>query len=216
MSARRTAAADRAGAGAPPEPERPAGRVGPNAVTRVDQALVALFDAATRDRVFAEAGLLHHVRRPPEAMVDEDDVARLTRAVRVTLGPRDADRIGREAGRTTADYLLARRIPTAARLLLRALPAPLAARLFARAIARHAWTFAGSGRFGHRWRDGGLDLRIDDSPVCRLVDDGHRACSYSAATFAGLFGAVLGRPVRVEETACRAAGDPSCRFRVTW
>jgi divinyl protochlorophyllide a 8-vinyl-reductase len=208
---------------APWPPARPApsgtpaasGRVGPNAITRIDEALVSLVGPALRDRVFAEAGLAGHVQYPPTAMVDETDVARLHRTLRTVLGPAEAQRVSAEAGRLTGAYLLANRIPRAAQAVLRTLPRPLAARLLVRAIARHAWTFAGSGSFSYRF-GGGLALTIAGSPICRHVDDGGMACAYSAATFETVFGAMLGPNVRVVETACTAAGDDACRFRVSW
>jgi hypothetical protein len=58
-----------------------------------------------------------------------------------------AAEVARSAGRRTADYLLAHRIPKPVQALLKALPARLAARVLLSAIARHAWTFAGSGVF---------------------------------------------------------------------
>ncbi|MEJ1159109.1 bacteriochlorophyll 4-vinyl reductase [Prosthecomicrobium sp. N25] len=197
-----------------PAPAAP-GLVGPNAITRMDEALAALRGPILRDRVFAAAGLSHLVRTPPTAMVDEGDVAGLHRALRAVLGPAEGQRISAEAGQLTGDYLLAHRIPRPARALLRALPRPLAARLLVRAIARHAWTFAGSGSFSFRFAPS-LELTIAGSPVCRLVDDGEMACAYSAATFERVFGAILGPRVQVTETACAAAGDPDCRFLVTW
>jgi hypothetical protein len=60
---------------------------------------------------------------------------------------RQAGAILAKAGQGTADYILAHRIPGPAKALIRALPAPLGARLLTAAIARHAWTFTGSGRF---------------------------------------------------------------------
>jgi divinyl protochlorophyllide a 8-vinyl-reductase len=48
---------------------------------------------------------------PPEAMVDERPVGRLHRVVRRALGPVKAECVMAAAGRGTADYLLAYRIP---------------------------------------------------------------------------------------------------------
>lgn len=198
------------------EENGPTGRVGPNAITRVAEALSGLRGEAETAIVFAAAGLAPHLADPPAAMVPEDDVARLHRALHDRLGPVEAARIAREAGRLTGDYLLAHRIPAPAQRLLRLLPRPLAARILVAAIARHAWTFAGSGRFSYGFAGGGLDLTLEGSPVCRDLRTEAPACDYLAATFERVFAAMLGPEVRVVETACAAAGAPACRFRVDW
>lgn len=71
------------------------------------------------------------------------------RAVHLTVYrdlPGQAESLMTLAGAATADYILAHRIPGPVKALIRALPAPLGARFLTAAIARHAWTFAGSGR----------------------------------------------------------------------
>jgi divinyl protochlorophyllide a 8-vinyl-reductase len=91
----------------------------------------------------------------------------------------------------------------------------LAARLFVMAIAKHAWTFTGSGAFSYRFGPE-LTLRIVGSPVCRLLKTDNPACHYFAGTFARLFTVILHTKATVTETECAAAGAPACRFRVTW
>src|SRR6056297_836771 len=118
------------------------GRIGPNAVLQ----LLPVLDAAEPGlavRMLAAAGL----DGPPSdaGLMDEGPAAALHRTVRRARP--DADALLARAGRGTADYILAHRIPGPAQAMLRALPGPVAAPLLARAIARHAWTFAGSGRF---------------------------------------------------------------------
>jgi divinyl protochlorophyllide a 8-vinyl-reductase len=61
--------------------------------------------------------------------------------LRADLGPAMAAEVARDAGLRTADYLLANRIPKPVQVLLKHLPAPLAARVLLSAIRRHAWTF---------------------------------------------------------------------------
>ena len=73
--------------------------------------------------------------------------ARLHKATRRCLGPRRADRVLREAGSLTADYLLRARIPAWARFIFGALPPGPAARVLTRAISRmrgHSWERASS------------------------------------------------------------------------
>lgn len=198
-------------------------RIGPNAIVQLAHALrSADGDAAVR-RLFGQAGLDRYLQRFPDRMVDEEEVIRLHHALARQLPPVDAARVARDAGLRTGDYLLAHRIPVPVRRLLPALPATLAARLLLQAIGRHAWTFAGSGRFsaaplpaptllGGRWR-----LEIADNPLCRgLAPRARPACDYYAATFERLFVALVHRRARVVETACEARGDPACRFEVRW
>lgn len=70
-------------------------------------------------------------------MIPEADVVALFRAL-AGAHPEAAPSIAVEAGRATADYILAHRIPASAQVVLRILPHRLAARALARAIARHA------------------------------------------------------------------------------
>ena len=97
-------------------------RIGPNAITRVAEALRSQRGEAATQQLFAEAGLSHHLDRPPERMVAEADVIALHAALRQLPGWR---LVARDAGQRTAGYLLAHRIPPPVRLLLRLLPARL-------------------------------------------------------------------------------------------
>lgn len=192
-----------------------AGRIGPNAITRFAEALEARCGAGMTARVFAHAGLTHHLRCPPEAMVAEGDVVALHRAARALLPPEVLETVARDAGERTARYLLAHRIPSAVQRLLRLLPPALAARVLARAIARHAWTFAGSGRFRIE-RGPPLAFVIADGPLGQGLQTTVPACGYFAATFEGLFRELIHPEARVAETACQAAGAPACVFTATW
>ena len=97
-----------------------------------------------RDELLAAAGIA--CLPDGTSMVDEVPVARLHQALR-RRWPGEAADIAARAGRGTGDYILANRIPGAAKRILKVLPAGLRARVLAKAIAKHAWTFAGSGRF---------------------------------------------------------------------
>jgi divinyl protochlorophyllide a 8-vinyl-reductase len=179
------------------------------------EALARREGAAVCRQVFAAAGVSEHLDRPPVAMVDEAGVARLHREVMHRFGPHKAADIAWEAGTLTGDYLLANRIPRLAQFVLRHLPRALSARILVAAIARHAWTFSGSGRFSFTF-DKALYMRIEGSPVCRLLTAQEPACHYFAATFERVFAAMLGPNVRVMETYCEASGADSCRFKVSW
>lgn len=191
-------------------------RIGPNAITQVQAALTDQLGADVCRWIFTRAGLTRHLADPPTEMVPEEDVMRLHAELDRALPRADAARIGIDAGRRTAAYLLEVRIPRLAQLGLRGLPKSTAAWIFTRAISRHAWTFGGSGRFSATRDAGGLVLLIDDNPACRNLLAQDPRCHYFTETFRCLYAAILGEPVQVVETECEAAGAHSCRFRVTW
>ena len=200
---------------APIDPAAAAGRIGPNAITRVAEAVTARQGRAVTRELFARAGLAAYLDAPPQAMVDESEVIALHGALRAELGAPQASDIAADAGRRTAEYLLAHRIPRAAQALLKLLPARLAARVLLRAIGGHAGTFAGSGAF--RARAGRpVRLQISNNPLCRGLRTEAPVCDYYAAVFQRLFEVLVHPRARVVETACEARGDPACRFEVRW
>ncbi|KPF58524.1 hypothetical protein D621_05885 [beta proteobacterium AAP51] len=207
----------------------PAGLIGPNAITRIAQVLPAWRGSAFTQDVFERAGLLAHWRRPPEQMVREDEVRALHAALRAALPAEEAAAVSRAAGRATADYLLAHRIPQPVQRLLKLLPAGLAARVLVAAITRHAWTFAGSGEFSatpaHRSAQGRQPwvLAIRHNPLCRDLHTTTPACDYYAATFERLFQVLVHRETRVREISCEACRsgpedtlNDACRFELRW
>lgn len=193
----------------------PAGRIGPNAITRVAEVLRARSGDAATLALFTRAGLAPYLKQPPEAMVDETEVTRLHQVLRERLGTDGARDVAREAGARTADYLLAHRIPRPAQALLKRLPAPLAARALLSAIRGHAWTFAGSGRFvAQAGRP--VVLSIFGNPMCRGAALTEPGCDFYAATFERLFRVLVHPAACVLETRCEACGDECCRFEVSW
>ncbi len=192
-----------------------AARIGPNAITRVAEALIVGGGPALAQRVFERAGLAAYLREPPGQMVDESEVTRLHRELRGLLGAPAAAAVAREAGLRTAAYLLAHRIPGPVRAVLRRLPARVAARVLLHAIRRHAWTFAGSGRFEAR-AGRPVVLTLRDNPLCRGLRADMPVCDFYAATFEGLFRALVHPAACVEEVACEARGDAECRFELRW
>jgi len=190
-------------------------RIGPNAITRVAEALRHQQGADLLAEVFGRAGLGHYLRCPPQHMVDEGEVVRLHAVLRERLGAAAARRIGRDAGARTGAYLLAHRIPRAARWLLRGLPAGAATRALTTAIGRHAWTFAGSARFAAR-AGRPVHLVLADCPLCRATRADSACCDFYAACFEHLFRALVHERATVRETACAALGADACRFEVHW
>lgn len=195
----------------------PAARIGPNAITRVAEALQALLGAAAARRVFERAQLAHYLAVPPSSMVDEAEVRRLHQALRADCDAATVRRVACLAGEHTGDYLLAHRIPRAVQVVLRALPSPLAVRVLLAAIGRHAWTFAGSGTFTAQ-PGRPLRLRIVHCPLCagRTARAAVPQCDYYAATFERLLTRLVERRIRVVEVRCEAVGDDACEFEARW
>ena len=181
--------------------------VGPNAVIQTAAALQAIAGAAARDAIFAAAGCRDLIDAPPQAMIDEAVPARLFAALRNHLPTTEADAVLYDAGRRTADYVIANRIPGFARALLKALPAPLAAPLLLSAIAKNAWTFAGSGTCRvapgcpHR-------IEIEANPLATP------GCPWHRGVFARMFEVLVDRGAHVSHGACCATGASVCQFQI--
>lgn len=185
-------------------------RIGPNAILQLLPVLDDAIGVALRGALLHQAGVI----APPQTsgMLPEDDVARLHHALRLFL-PDRAAAIARAAGLATGDYILRHRIPRAAQWLIRALPSPLGARLLTAAIARHSWTFAGSGTFRVHSRHP-LILEIAGNPLAQPPADAP-VCDWHAAVFERLYGQLVWRNVRVVELCCTAMGARACQFRIT-
>ncbi|MBS0123870.1 bacteriochlorophyll 4-vinyl reductase [Thetidibacter halocola] len=187
-----------------PEPE---GLIGPNAVLQVIPVLDRAVGPAARTRVLARWG-----GELPDGseMIPEGEAASLHHVLRAEFGPR-APGLAAQAGRGTAEYILAHRIPRPAQAILRALPASLAARALSKAIAKNAWTFAGSGRFEvlSPW-----SFAIHDNPVIRGEASDETLCHWHAAVFETLYRRLVHPAARCREVACAAAGAPACRFEI--
>ena len=192
-----------------------AARIGPNAITRLAEAMRADVGEADTVSLFGRAGLNGYLDSPPEKMVDEEEVARLHLALRESLEPERAQRVSREAGRRTGDYLLAHRIPKPVQWLLHILPAPVASGVLLSAIRKHAWTFAGSGTFTATAGEP-VRLEISGNPMCRGATSKVPVCDFYAATFERLFQKLVHPDARVFEVACEAMGAPACVFLIRW
>lgn len=144
--------------------------------------------------------------------MDEQPAAALHQRLRIEY-PALAPSLTRQAGEQTGDYIVRNRIPLAALRVLRALPAWLAAPLLANVIEKHAWTFAGSGRFRVISRQP-LIFELQDNPVVRGESAAAPICVWHAAVFQRLFNDIVDRDLRCEETRCCAAGAAACRFEL--
>ncbi len=186
--------------------------IGPNAVS---QLRAALLDVRAGRLVFEQAFCPDWWDSPPGRMVPEQKVARLHRTLRATLSTEMARQVMADAGRRTADYLLQARIPRLFQALLRWLPAPFAARLLLRAIASHAWTFAGSGRFSATVEGRRATIEIAANPLAAGESSDAPICAWHGAVFQRLFSRLVCEGAEVREVACRACGGRVCRFEVS-
>jgi divinyl protochlorophyllide a 8-vinyl-reductase len=187
-----------------------AARIGPNAITQLVAVLDRVEGRAVRDRVMTAAGVV--VPDPAQGMIPQADAAAVHLALRRVV-PERAEGLLRLAGLATGSYILTHRIPRPAQWVIRALPAPLGARVLAGAIARHSWTFAGSGAFRIAgWRP--LTLEVAGNPLVAGLRGDHPLCHWHAAVFERLFARLVWRGCVVREIACCAAGDGVCCFEV--
>lgn len=186
---------------------RPPARVGPNAIIQTGQALSALHGVGVARLIFEAAGLGQYIGVLPTTMIDEREPVALFAAIQATLPRAEADRVLAEAGRRTGHYILENRIPSIARQILPKLPPGLSSRLLVSAIAHHAWTFAGSGRFAGGvagWKRPVVTLVIAANPLATP------GCPWHGAVFERLFASLCGDVTSVRHTQCCARGDGAC------
>ena len=196
-------------------PDHHAGKIGPNAITRVIEALRTSEGPQAAHRIFQASQLVAYLREAPAEMVDERYVTRLHDVLHDELGDARARAIGQIAGQLTGDYLLAYRIPRSAQTALRCCPAGVASRLLAKAIARNSWTFAGTGTFSAR-HGRPTTFEIQNCPICRGKQSADFYCDFYAATFEWLYSRLVHQHTRVIEVGCQAKGASACTFEITW
>jgi len=194
-----------------------ASRIGPNSVIQTLRALRELEEAQVASDVPARAALPESW---PEGMIPEAWFVRLVRALRETLPAGRSEAVLRRSGAYTAEYVSQHRIPALFRGLLRLLPSRLGIPLLLAAFRRHAWTFAGAGRFS---TEGGFPgpgpgtIVLEDCPTCRS-DTANLSLPHAGAYYEAAFEGLLqlaARNVRVREVACQASRAPCCRFQIT-
>lgn len=191
-------------------PAEAGGRIGPNAVLQLLPVLREAGGPALEARMLAEAGLA----APPSdaGLMAEGPAGAMHNALRAAL-PEKAPALLRRAGAGTGDYILAHRIPPLAQRLLRALPGVLAGPILARAIAKHAWTFAGSGAF-RVVSTRPLVFEITANPLIRHAQADQPICGWHEAVFDRLFQTLVDPRLRTREMCCAATGAPCCRFEI--
>ncbi|PUB17412.1 divinyl protochlorophyllide a 8-vinyl-reductase [Yoonia sediminilitoris] len=145
-------------------------------------------------------------------MIPEADAARLHRQLRHEE-PEMAPVLAAYAGFETANYILAHRIPKPAQWVLKALPKAAAASLLSQAIARHAWTFVGSGRLHvtDPWT-----FEIEDNPLIRGETSSQCLCDWHVGVFRQLYQTLVSSDCICAETRCGAQEKGNrCRFELS-
>ena len=184
--------------------------IGPNAILQLLPQIERIGGEARVVQMLAEAGVFE----VPDGtqMIPEGDAARLHQVLRRDE-PEMAAELAARAGRGTAEYILAHRIPKPVQGVLRLLPAPLAARALSGAIGKHAWTFAGSGAFTaiSPWR-----FEIAHNPIVQGEHSNVPLCHWHAAVFEYLYRSLVHPRVQCVETACCAMpGHQVCQYALT-
>lgn len=183
--------------------------IGPNAIIQLGETLGARHLQEKAIGIYAKAGCLPLLAKPPSSMVDERCVHLLFTATTEIMDKSEAASCLAEAGTRTGAYILENRIPRLARILLPLLPAGLALRILLRAIAQHSWTFAGSGRFSF---EPGNPARVSIGGNTVATPLG---CVWHVAVFNRLFGTLLRSKVEVRETCCCGKGHSACVFEIS-
>ncbi|WOJ93481.1 bacteriochlorophyll 4-vinyl reductase [Congregibacter variabilis] len=193
-----------------PPPDDGLARIGPGSVLELVPLMDDVLGEAERDRLLMISGMPE--LPPDQGMMAETPAATLHQALRAdhpTLAPALTIR----AGERTADHIIARRIPKAALQVMHHLPPWLSAPLLASVIAKHAWTFAGSGKFKVLSKQP-LVFALTDNPVVRGEHSEEPICDWHSAVFQRLFSSIVDPNLRCVETHCCASGSKSCIFEI--
>lgn len=186
------------------------GLIGPNAILQLVPVLRAHLGDARAAQICGEAGL--HTLPDGSQMIPEADAARLHQAVR-RMEPHLAGSLLSEAGERTATYILAHRIPSIAKFIIKVLPHSLSARLLSRAIAQHAWTFVGSGQFR---AVSPSHFEIARNPLIVHERAAGCLCGWHTAVFTRLYRELVRPDATCAEISCGAQGDANCHFQMNY
>lgn len=192
-------------------PTRSEARIGPNSVLQLIPVLDEVLGHPERERLMHLSGLAE--LPTSEGLMAEAPAAMLHQALR-QHHPELAPQLTRRAGERTADFLIRHRIPIAAIHVIKSLPPWLGAPVLASVIAKHSWTFAGSGVFKIRARHP-LVFDLVDNPVVRGEHAEAPVCCWHAAVFERLFSAIVDPDMHCVETHCCAVGAKNCRFEIS-
>lgn len=186
------------------------GLIGPNAILQLLPVVERIGGPERLAQMLAAAGIFEVP--DGQSMIPETDAARLHHQLRVEE-PEMASVLSGYAGIGTGQYILEHRIPAPAQLLLKALPRALSARFLSEAIAKHAWTFVGSGALhvASPWA-----FEIKDNPLIRGETSETCLCDWHASVFATLYQTLVTRRARCVEVSCGAQErSDRCRFEIS-
>lgn len=189
-------------------------RIGPNTIIQLAQVLRDRHGETVASRLLV-GSTGYGLSTLPSTMVDEREAQAFVRTVMEALGERPAADLLRDAGRRTADYLMANRIPRLAQWLIRRLPRRAGLSLLLKAMQANAWTFAGSGTFTVVTTPAGAELGFHACAMCRDMHTDGPVCDFYAGTFEHLIRTLVTRDATVREVECIATGGHRCRFEVT-
>lgn len=158
--------------------------------------------------LMAEAGIAR-LPGPTEPMPEEAAHA-LHRALR-RQHPAEAGDILADAGRATADGLIAKQLSPRAQAMLSAGPWTISAWLLGRWASQNAWTFAGSATFT---QTAPLEFEIIGNPLIRNDTSGVPLCRFHESLFERLFQRLVDPRLVCREIECQATGAAACRFAV--
>ncbi len=190
-----------------------AGTIGPNAVIQTVNALTELRGPGLCAQLLERIGKPWLLSYRPGAMIDEREFVELYHDLLGALGRAETSRVMARAGTLTSQYVMRNRIPQPVHRLLRALPRQLGLRLLLGAIGKHAWTFAGSGKFGYTPGRTPL-LTIERCLTARDQASDAPICSFYQAAFEGFVTTLIDPRLRVREERCLACGAARCEFRI--
>lgn len=184
------------------------GLIGPNAILQLVPVIELAGGRELRDEIFAAAGVFD--MPTGDHMISEAPAARVHQALRAQV-PDLAAALAWEAGKRTADYILANRIPKPVQWVLKALPWRISARVLATAIKKNAWTFAGSGTF--RVVSPFL-FELAHNPIVAGEHSDTPLCHWHAAVFERLYQVLVHPHMICRETHCMAQGSGACQFEL--
>lgn len=187
-------------------------RIGPNSII---QTIASLRESCAPDDVRALlAGEAEgYLSQLPHEMIPEGEFHDLVRLLVARMGVARAGEVLYRSGERTADYVCANRIPAPFRSVLGVLPAFIGLRLLLLAISKHAWTFAGSGKFS---------FSLGRAPFVSIGrPEGHDTsgiaaalCRYYCGAFTQMLRQVVSRRIALRETACQARGGQACVYQI--
>ncbi|NTW98290.1 MAG: bacteriochlorophyll 4-vinyl reductase [Oscillochloris sp.] len=189
-----------------------AARIGPNAIIQTIASLREVYAPDELPKLLV-GGAEVYLSELPHAMIPEEQFHALVELLTPRLGVERAGEILYRSGERTADYVRANRIPGPFRTVLGIIPAPIGLRLLLPAISKHAWTFAGSGKFSFHlgrapWISIGKPVDHDTSGIAAVL------CRYYCGAFTQMLRRVVSQRIELREASCQARGGEACVYQI--